>query len=364
MPYSEKLNIRSLQRLFDNMSECYKLFWFQAVVDAVLEDNLTPTYDHLINCMVADAWYMVGEFRLNLGPNDTLENLVKDAIQVTGKRSTEKRELIISTMEKEKDQELLRKKKILTLNVPYRLQAPFLTQLKGRKWEKSLKTLAENINSYEGLIYRFSDISGLNTRIQINEEWAEYIKINSEIIRGWIQYNLILYLQRRNPGVPGIPSKISYPRERKLTIVTQFWKAVMDCIPVYEIYGDELLDKKDVSIDHFVPWSYVTHDELWNLSPTTRRINSSKSNHLPDWDSYFPKLSELEYRAFELTWEKPGLQRFFQKCLDEHVNDSEAFRRIYRADILKDEFFHGLEDMISPVYKGAMNLGFDRWRLA
>ncbi|MBE5919975.1 MAG: hypothetical protein E7272_09045 [Pseudobutyrivibrio ruminis] len=26
---------------------------------------------------------------------------------------------------------------------------------------------------------------------------------------------------------------------------------------------------KDISIDHFVPWSYVAHDEMWNLNPTT-----------------------------------------------------------------------------------------------
>ena len=46
--------------------------------------------------------------------------------------------------------------------------------------------------------------------------------------------------------------------------------------PVYEIYGKKPLDAKNISIDHFVPWSYVAHDELWNLTPTTRSINSTK----------------------------------------------------------------------------------------
>ena len=58
-----------------------------------------------------------------------------------------------------------------------------------------------------------------------------------------------------------------------------------------------MLTDKDISIDHFVPWSYVAHDEFWNLSPTTRSINSSKSNNLPKWDIYFPKLSELQFKA-------------------------------------------------------------------
>ena len=37
LPYSEKLNIAALSRLFDNKSECYKLFWFQAILGKVCE---------------------------------------------------------------------------------------------------------------------------------------------------------------------------------------------------------------------------------------------------------------------------------------------------------------------------------------
>lgn len=31
LPESEKLNIEDLQRIFDDKSECYKLFWFKAI---------------------------------------------------------------------------------------------------------------------------------------------------------------------------------------------------------------------------------------------------------------------------------------------------------------------------------------------
>ncbi|MDY5576621.1 MAG: HNH endonuclease domain-containing protein [Lachnospiraceae bacterium] len=40
------------------------------------------------------------------------------------------------------------------------------------------------------------------------------------------------------------------------------------------------MTENDISIDHFVPWSYVAHDEMWNLNPTTKSINSSKRNNL------------------------------------------------------------------------------------
>lgn len=39
---------------------------------------------------------------------------------------------------------------------------------------------------------------------------------NQEILRGWIQYNFAIYLQTRNPSVPGITNKLYPPQGRKL----------------------------------------------------------------------------------------------------------------------------------------------------
>lgn len=73
LPYTEELEIQYLNRLFDNTSECYKFFWFQAVINKVLEGHDVITYEELINEMIVDSWYMVTEYHLNLGPRDTLE---------------------------------------------------------------------------------------------------------------------------------------------------------------------------------------------------------------------------------------------------------------------------------------------------
>lgn len=59
LPYAEELNTGYLARLFDNTSECYKLFWFKAIVTAVGDGKLTLTYEDLIDKMIADAWYIV-----------------------------------------------------------------------------------------------------------------------------------------------------------------------------------------------------------------------------------------------------------------------------------------------------------------
>ena len=359
LPYSNSIDTRKLGRLFDNMSESYKLFWFQAIVNKVYEGELLLSFDELINEMISDGWYMVSEYKLNLGPSDTLEKVIETAFQRSKLKSNEKKNKVIQTLKKSRDKELIKMKKTLTLNVPYRLQAPFLDDVKGNVWNR--KGLSDVINDHDDLLYYFDNIDGLNSIIRINESFAEYVKSNYEIINGWIRYKMVEYLQKRNPAVPGIVNKIDPPQTRNLNHVIDYWKEIINETKVYDIYSDKDLSNISISIDHFVPWSYVAHDELWNLTPTTRNINSSKSNNLPDWDKYFTKLSKLQYRAYRISFENHVIGKLFQNCLDEYVNDINIRHNLYKPDQEEYEFTNRLEEVIKPVYVAATNLGFNKW---
>lgn len=362
LPYSEELNIGYLSRLFDNTSECYKLFWFKAIIMKVHNGKTVLSYDELINQMIADAWYMVTEYHLNLGPKDNLESailLMKE--KNSHLRSSEKEDVILDYLAETKDKDILDKKRILTYNVPYRLQSPFLPGVKGKAWSGSAANIADRINQEKRLIYYFEAVNGLASKIVIQDDWAEYIRNNYEILLGWVEYNMIQYLQRRNPNVPGIADKLSPPIARKLEKIKKYWKLIVSLEPVHEIYDDQLLTGKDISVDHFVPWSYVAHDEFWNLNPTTRRINSSKSNNLPDWDTYFKKLVDIEYQSYRLIWRNDSVHEEFDKCAKEHINNEEVRYRIYRNGLSKAEFTAGLESVVLPVYKAAQDCGFAKW---
>lgn len=361
LPYSDDLEVQYLSRLFDNTSECYKFFWFQAIITKVLEGKEIISYEELIDEMIADAWYMVTEYHLNLGPKDTLETLVHYIQSITQLKSSEKKETIISCLKECTDKEVLRRKQVLTKNVPYRLQAPFMDALKGKEWNVSESALIAKINRERRLIYYFNALNGMKTTIHIQPEWFAYIHKNQEIIKGWLQYNMILYLQRRNPSVPGIADKLYPPQERKLEKVKQYWKLLLALHPVREIYGHVELTEKDISIDHFVPWSYVAHDEFWNLHPTTRAINSSKSSNLPDWDTYFPQLVGLEYISYEMMWEHDAVRDEFEKCAREHLNNDEIRRKIYREGLDLAAFSSALAEVVQPVYQSAKNCGFKNW---
>ena len=55
LPYSEVLIIENFSRLFDNTSECYKFFWFKAIVGKVVEGTQEITYEELADEMIAEA---------------------------------------------------------------------------------------------------------------------------------------------------------------------------------------------------------------------------------------------------------------------------------------------------------------------
>jgi hypothetical protein len=362
LPYAEKLDTKYLGRLFDNKSESYKLFWFEALVEKVSQRKEILIYDEIINEMIASAWYMVSEYHLNLGPRDALEQLVKRAYKISQLKVSESKNKIIEYLEQCKDKEIIMFKRTLIKNVPYRLQSPFIVGLKGNEWNIGKKILAERINKENRLLYYFESVSGLKSKININQDWFTYLYTNKEIVKGWIEYNKIIYLQRRNPSVPGIAYKLYPEQARDLKYVTAYWKEIIKIKPVVEIYADTIITKDDaISIDHFIPWSYVAHDELWNLSPTTRSLNSQKSNCLPKWNKYFVPLCEMEYEAYKMVWKYSKVHDKFEKCLNNNINSEEVKRKLYREHIKENEFKGKLEELIFSSYHTAECMGFRKW---
>ena len=360
IPGSRTVPTQLLSHIFDNMSESYKIFWFKAILEESQRAGQRIEYRKLIERMIVDAWYMVSEFRLNLGPSDTLEKIIKHVFEISDLKSADKAETVLAWLENCDDKALRTYMNTLTKNVPYRLQAPFMPNITANIWS-SIPAMIGYINSRDGLVYTIDYAPGLNAAIEIDDEWFEYISDNFGILMGWTDYNLITYLQRRNPAVPGISSKIYPPQERKLAAVTKYWKGIIERGPVLDIYTDKPMTAADLSIDHFVPWSYIASDELWDLTPTTRSVNSSKSNNLPSWGQYFEKLCRVEYEAYKMTDKDVQIRHLFEKCKKENLNSDEIRYRLYRPDQTYGAFAEQLEEIILPVYESARNMGFAEW---
>lgn len=173
---------------------------------------------------------------------------------------------------------------------------------------------------------------------------------------------LIQYLQNKNPSVPGIADKIEAPVSRNIERVRKYWKLIIQIdSSIKDIYGDVDLSHTSISVDYFVPWQYVAHDELWNLHPTTKSINSRKSNSLPSWTLYFNSLGKLEYRAYELKNQNEIIERKFQKIAPYHLNNQEICNQLYEDGLDKNSFIGRLEHVVKPVYESAQMSGFKEW---
>lgn len=367
LPYSDELNIGNLSRLFDNTSNCYKFFWFQAILQKVDLKRNRFTFEELINEMIADAWYMVTEYHLRLGPlgvTDNLEDVVKYIHERYRFMSSEKRDNILAFLEKTDDKDIKKYKRDLTLNVPYRLQVPFFDEatIDKKLWKGSIKHLTHEINMQKRLMYYFPVVDGIRTVIEVDDLWAEYLYTHKDILKGWTQLKLIQYLQNKNPSVPGIADKIEAPVSRNIERVRKYWNLIikMDS-SIREIYGDIALADESISVDHFVPWQYVAHDELWNLHPTTKSINSSKSNLLPTWNLYFNSLGELEYRAYVLKNNNDIVLKEFNRIAPYHLNNQEIRKQLYEDKLDRNSFIIRLENVIKPVYDSAKIMGFKEW---
>ena len=63
-----ELDIRAFSNLLNDNDQGYKFFWFQCLLDAVVQGKREITFEDLIDHMLAKTWYTVNTYHLKLGP--------------------------------------------------------------------------------------------------------------------------------------------------------------------------------------------------------------------------------------------------------------------------------------------------------
>jgi hypothetical protein len=186
-------------------------------------------------------------------------------------------------------------------------------------------------------------------RIVIPELWFEYLTKHIRIIRDYVYWNLSLFLQVRNPNVPDIPNKLIKPAMRNsLTRQRKFWDYVIDKNgPLRCIYTGKELHKGKYHVEHFVPYSFVSHDQLWNLIPSDNSFNISKSNKLPPLKKYFDSFYNLQELAIQIYITDKRNERLLE--------DYFYIGTDLKYGLSKEKFF----DVINPLVTIASNNGFE-----
>lgn len=158
---------------------------------------------------------------------------------------------------------------------------------------------------------------------------------------------------KNNPNVTGLTEKLDKPAERDLKQAGLFWKGYLAENPGLScIYSGQIITTGNLSLDHFLPWSFVAHDQLWNIIPTPKSVNSAKNDWLPSLDLYFDKYAQLQHSGFNFYVEK-GNQKILE---DYHVLFAQNVESIQQQSFA--DFKERLARQVIPQLQTAQNLGF------
>lgn len=194
--------------------------------------------------------------------------------------------------------------------------------------------------------------------VRINPKWHYYLTTNYQILRDFALWNLSLFLQSKNPNVPNIAGKLIRPEKREsLTRQTEFWNIVIEKGgPIHCIYTGALMGVGEFELDHFIPWSFVSHNQNWNLIPANGSINSSKSNHIPNLEQYLPKMAKVQHEALRLYFpiskkNDPILNDYFSLgCSPQDL-----------VQMSDHDFLETYYKTFSPLSQMALNMGFQKF---
>jgi hypothetical protein len=355
LPYHSNLDIHLLSRCFKNVSNSYKYYWFLSILDHVVENkNPYISYDEISLRMLSSVWYPLDFYKLSFGPQDGFKELASAVSTYIKIDNGTKAKSLFHQIENDLPVEASRKlrntiKTVLKRWVTYRFLSPFFEDyIKGLPDQKvngkilQLTNLDTNAN--------FAPYKILSDGILLNSEWTDYFMSNQVVLRGFIKWHLLTFLQKNNPNVIGLSQKLEKPIMRDLKLAKAFWSSFLKHNVANCIYSEIVIPKTGFSLDHFIPWTYVAHDLVWNIIPTTISINSAKSNSLPSLTHYLDAFCDFQYLA--LTFH---VKEGHNKLMEDYFS---LFRQANFESLDKNQFCTILKYEISNNYRTAENMGF------
>lgn len=353
IPQSTTLSTRELTRVFGKVTATYKFYWFLCLLHShVVQGFGSVRAIDIAARMVAMAWEAMLVHRLSFGCADQIHSVTGWLIG-SGRLKPDMKEDEVATSLSAlatTDKEVSKQLRSLLTHVPYCFLSPWLGS-------DGYATVAERSRQFDaGCLYAI-DGRGDEMTISVNPAWTDYLTANYTVLHDFAMWNLSAFVQQRNPNVPNIPAKLVRQHERSsLTPQRNFWKAVMEGgTSVHCIYTGLLLTPADFDLDHFIPWSFVCHDQIWNLIPADPSINSSKCDRLPSLDDYLPALARTHQKAVT-QWLAAGKS---DKILDDYAAMGLAPRDL--ASMADARLVECFRKTFAPMAQIAANMGFEPW---
>jgi len=341
LPKSNKLPINLLAACFNHTVATYKYYWLLSIVESINSGDSIISKKDLFSTMVSNAWYTVNYFHISFGKQDLIQDAIKALSKIENISIDEKKEKIFKKLSNSINSETNRTLLHFDKNVPHWFLSPWFPR-------QSEKIIYEKSKRFEN-----DCLYALNKEyIEVNPYWKDYIIENSKILKNFCYWNLVLFLQAKNPNVPDIPNKIIKQPNRKSLNRQRiyFWDLFFshtDNGYIKCIYSGKDLTIGDYAVEHFIPYSFVSHDLIWNLIPADKSFNSSKSDKLPPLEKYFNSFFTLQKAAIEIVKDKDPNNALLEDYLTIFPNLDNS---------ISEEKFR---EVIQPLITIASNNGFE-----
>ena len=369
----KELDVKSFATMLDNPTNCYKFYWLEAIVNLIGKGAQSASFDEVLNEMISNAWSTVVDYHLFLSPKiqgerkDSLQRAIESLSDEHDLRQYASKPQIENAIIKCGDK-LAEHKKQLSVYVPCCALAGFYKAWSEEKYHynysQRMVEFTKKVNLKTPLPYIFDTLPNRGKALLFHPLWSEYIRENLNVILGWIQHEKCKWLQSVNPDVPGIVNKLATPKidRNKLKNVRDLWNTVLsECEePFIDIYSGKPINPQKYDMDHFIPWSFVSHNELWNLLPIDPNINSMKRDQLPNWEKYFKKFANGLYLMYKMKEKTENIRELFKKCYKYNIHSRWA-ETFFQEGKSWDSFIKILEENMHPIYVLAKNHNYVVW---
>lgn len=131
----------------------------------------------------------------------------------------------------------------------------------------------------QGKIYSFDN---KKEYIKINSSFYSFMQRYQRVLTYLANYHLALFLEKFNEQGNTVGMLLKVENVSKRSSLDPFYQVLASYYDNSCFYcGKKIKGREAAHVDHFIPWSFVQSDQLWNLVIACGPCNLSKSDKLP-----------------------------------------------------------------------------------
>lgn len=174
------------------------------------------------------------------------------------------------------------------------------------------------------------DFDNLKEQLRLNSTFYSFMQRFQRVLNYLTNYHLAIFLEKFNEKGDTTNLLIKVENVSKRSSLDQFYQVLSSFYSVKCFYCGKSVKKESAHVDHFIPWSFVQADQLWNLVIACSACNLSKSDKLAeklfletviDRNDTFISIPELRKREDMKVYSSKKLIDLYHYSVENGFND-------------------------------------------